>query len=278
MPRWAVFAGVTAVVLGLLLALARVSQLSMSDGADATQRDSPDGRFGDGYTVESNSEPPLIEDEPAADTDSTPEPSASQPASLSTGVLLANVALSQGLFLFLLVGSAWYARIPPVALGVTAVTESGLSALVIGVSLGIALYLVNELGTLGANAVGIETPDELRASLAPDSTAGWLVLLGLVLPTIAVFEEFLFRAALVGAFSMGFSLSPWLLALFSSVAFALGHGAQGTIGMVATGGLGFVLAGAFVLTGSLLVVVVAHYLVNALEFAVHEGFGSELAG
>jgi uncharacterized membrane protein len=36
-----------------------------------------------------------------------------------------------------------------------------------------------------------------------------------------------------------------------------------------------VLGAAYVLTGSLLAVVVAHYLVNALEFVVHEGLGIE---
>jgi membrane protease YdiL (CAAX protease family) len=91
-----------------------------------------------------------------------------------------------------------------------------------------------------------------------------------VLPLIAVFEEFLFRGVLVGAFAVGFGVSPWLLAVLSSIAFALGHGAQGTTGVAVTGALGFVLAAAFVVTGSLLVVVVAHYLVNALEFLVHE--------
>jgi hypothetical protein len=45
--------------------------------------------------------------------------------------------------------------------------------------------------------------------------------------------------------------------------------------MVVTGALGFALAAGFVLTGSLVVVVVAHYLVNALEFTVHEGLGVE---
>jgi membrane protease YdiL (CAAX protease family) len=90
------------------------------------------------------------------------------------------------------------------------------------------------------------------------------------LPLIAGFEEFLFRGVLVGALSTGFGLSPWALAVASSAAFALGHGAQGPAGVVVTGTLGFVLAAAFVLTGSLLVVVVAHYLVNALEFLVHE--------
>jgi membrane protease YdiL (CAAX protease family) len=50
------------------------------------------------------------------------------------------------------------------------------------------------------------------------------------------------------------------------------------VGVVVTGVLGFVLAAAFVLTGSLLAVVVAHYLVNALEFVVHEGLGADPFG
>lgn len=253
MARWAVFAGVTALVLVSLLALARASQLAMSG----------------------DPEPSPSELRPPTGPERVVQPSeSSHPTSLSTGLLLANVALSQGLFLLLLLGGALYARIPPAALGVAGTpTSSGLPALGIGIGLGFALYLLNELGSVGADAVGIETPDDLRESLAPDSAMGWIVLLCLVLPTIAVFEELLFRAALVGALSVGFSLSPWLLALFSSVAFALGHGAQGTVGMVVTGGLGLVLASVFVLTGSLLVVVVAHYLVNALEFVVHEGLG-----
>lgn len=278
MTRWAVFAGITALVGTLLLALARVSQSAMSGGtADSTvARSDSDERPSDSASLndaDSGAEIPKISQEETANHTDT---STARPESFSIGLLLANVALSQGVFLLILLGGAWYAQIPLAALGVTAVTTDGLSMLVVGIVLGIALYLVNELGTLGAEAVGIETPDELRESLAPDSPLGWVVLLCLVLPIIAVFEEFLFRAALVGALSVGFSISPWALAILSSIAFALGHGAQGTVGMVATGGLGLVLAAAFVMTGSLLVVVVAHYLVNALEFVVHEGFGIEL--
>jgi membrane protease YdiL (CAAX protease family) len=265
--RWAVFAGVTALVLTLLLVLARVSQLAMDDDAGSVQ---PATHDSDGV----NGEPNAPEFEQPENVTHQSATESTQPASVSAGYLLANVALSQGLFLFILLAGAWYARIPLAALGVTRPTTSGLSALVVGVALSIALYLANELGSRGATAVGIDTPDALRESLAPDSASGWLVLLGAVLPIIAVFEEFLFRAALVGALSAGFSLSPWLLAVLSSIAFALGHGAQGAIGIVATGILGFVLAGAFVVTGSLLVVVVAHYLVNAFEFVVHEGIGS----
>jgi len=39
--------------------------------------------------------------------------------------------------------------------------------------------------------------------------------------------------------------------------------------------LGVGLGALFVVTGSLLAVVLAHYLVNALEFVVHEGLGVE---
>ncbi|WP_049902600.1 CPBP family intramembrane glutamic endopeptidase [Halococcus agarilyticus] len=280
MPRWAVFAGVAALVLFLLLALARASQSTVDDSdstastVDTASHRRTDATLHDGSThPESNGGTA----EPIEGASVRPD-GAVRSGSLSAGALLANVALSQGLFAVVLLAAAWYAEIPLAALGVSAAPLStGLAALGVGIAVGLGLYLVNELGTLGANAAGIETPDALRELLTPDSRSGWIVLLVLVLPTIAIFEELLFRAALVGALSAGFGLSPWLLAVLSSIAFALGHGAQGTVGMVATGGLGFVLAGAFVLTGSLVVVVVAHYLVNALEFVVHEGLGIEVA-
>ncbi|MEF8814925.1 MAG: CPBP family intramembrane glutamic endopeptidase, partial [Halovenus sp.] len=91
-----------------------------------------------------------------------------------------------------------------------------------------------------------------------------------VLPLVALSEELLFRAALIGVPAAGYGLSPWLLAVVSSLAFAFAHGAQGRVGIVVTGSLGFVLAGGYILSGSLLLVVVAHYVINAVEFLVHE--------
>ena len=75
--------------------------------------------------------------------------------------------------------------------------------------------------------------------------------------------------------SLGCILLLWtVLAVASSVAFAAGHGAQGRLGIAATGVLGFVLAAVFVATESLLVVVVAHYIINAVEFGLG-GIGYE---
>lgn len=202
------------------------------------------------------------------------EESAESDMELTTGLLLVNVALSQGLFLAVLLAAAWYTRIPSSALGIgTGLT--GSAAVAGGLGLGSALYLGSELGGATADRLGLEYNEGLRELLAPDSMSGWAVLLAFVLPVIALFEEFLFRAALIGAVTAGYGISPWLLAIVASILFAIGHGAQGWTGIAVTGLLGFALAAGFILTGSLLVVVIAHYLVNALEFVVHEGLEVE---
>jgi membrane protease YdiL (CAAX protease family) len=195
---------------------------------------------------------------------------------MTSGILLANVAVSQGLFAAFLLFGAWFTGVPVSAFGVTNdPLSTGLPALGVGIGVGLVLYALNELGAMAGERFGVVASEDLRAMLAPDDLRGWVILLLGVLPLVAVFEELLFRGALVGVMWAGFGVSPWLLAALSSVAFALGHGAQGPGGILVTGLLGFVLAVTFVLTGSLLVVVVAHYLVNALEFVVHEGLGFE---
>lgn len=238
---------------------------STNSQADADESESP---------WDEDSETPWGENPAEIDAQ---RPREQAPPDFSSGTLLANVALSQGLFGALLVGAAWLAEIPLTALGVTLGNPSnvGLPAVGIGIAVGIALYIGNELAAVVVDALGVDYSEGLRESLAPETLQGWVVLLGGVLPIIAGFEELLFRAALIGAFATGFGLSPWLLAAFSTAAFAVGHGAQGPGGIAVTGLLGFALAAAFILTESLLVVVVAHYLVNALEFVIHEGVGVE---
>ncbi|AQL42040.1 hypothetical protein BV210_04610 [Halorientalis sp. IM1011] len=298
MAQWAAFVGLTGVVLTLLLALARLSQHAVRDDAGGAANDvrsrSPDRRHSDeiprfvppdadasanATDVDSHpgERPPRANGELAATGTGRrdPNPTADD---LSTGALLANVALTQGLFGGLLFAGAWYFGIPAWAFGVTdAPLSTGLPALAVGTLLGVALYAVNAVGAATADAAGVEYDERLRGMLSPDSTAGWLILLLGVLPIIAGVEEFIFRAAVIGATAAGFGTSPWALAVVSSIAFALGHGAQGRVGVVVTGTLGFVLATAFVLTESVLVVFVAHYLVNALEFVVHELLGIEWA-
>ncbi len=211
----------------------------------------------------------FLEQEDTLDASNT-EQEQPGPPSLSTATLLANVALTQGLFGLGIIVLAWYTSIPPVAFGL-ADGLSVVAATALGTAIGLVFFGLNDLATRFGQQRGMASSEALRAALAPESRLGWVVLLLVVLPIIAGFEELLFRGALIGVTAAGFGLSPWLLAVVSSLAFALGHEAQGRLGVLITGLLGFALAAVFILTGSLLVVIVAHYVINACEFIVHEG-------
>jgi len=266
-PRWRLFAGITLVVLVAVLVLSRATARTLS-GGDMPGTDSMH-RTG-------APDPADLPDPPATDervTDEPEHPMARHRRGAPTepgSDLLVSAALSQALVGSLLAGLAWYAEVPPGALGI----DDPRGALLPGLALGVALYGANEAGVWLADRFGIESDEALRELLAPETPGEWALLLFVVLPLVAVVEELLFRGALVGALAAGFPVSPWLLAVLSSVAFGLGHGLQGPGGVAVTASLGFVLAAAFVLTGSLWVVVLAHYIVNALEFLVHEGVGS----
>ena len=288
MAQWGTFAGVTGVVLLLLLVLSHLTTAAFEESPDPTSDDQHSSAVSrsDGDSSTHDLERSPLETECVSTEAGTADPdprdhrgSQTRPPveSLSTAELLANVALSQGLFAGVLIGAAIYTGIPAEALGIVVSTDYLVTGLTVGVAVGVALYVANELGAVSAKRFGIDHNEELREMLAPESAGGWLVLLVVVLPIIALFEELLFRAALIGVLSAGFEISPWVLAVGSSIAFGFGHGIQGTAGVLVTGLLGFVLAAVFIYTGSLLVVVVAHYLINALEFVVHEGLGLEWA-
>jgi membrane protease YdiL (CAAX protease family) len=311
--RWAPFFALTGVVVVLVLGLARLSSGALrEDGATKptagnSEPGEPDEALGEPTTPGSpgpqagrashrprppagggpqGPSPPVEPaDEPPGDPAVAARPAAQraeeeraqtdqEPVQLSTEMLLANVALTQGLVGIAIGAGLWYFEIPLGAIGLAADPwVAGLPAVGLGVGFGLVLWTGNEAAAGIADAVGAGYDEAMRSMLAPATHGGWAVLLGLVLPTVAVVEELLFRGALIGVPAAGLDISPWLLAVVSSAAFALGHGAQGRVGIAVTGLLGFVLAAGYVVSGSLVVVVVAHYLVNALEFVVHEALG-----
>lgn len=198
-----------------------------------------------------------------------PLPSERADEELSTGLLLANVVGSQLLFAGLLVAATLWAGVPAGPLGLSPVVT--LPGVGLGVVFGVALWAASESGGRIGARFGVDPAETLRGALAPTTRREWWLLLGGVLPVVAAFEEFLFRAVLIGAFAAGFDVPVAVLVVVSSVAFGLAHSAQGPAGIAVSGLLGGVLGVGFVLTGSLAVVVIAHYLVNAVEFVVHEG-------
>ena len=250
MTRWVAFATLAGLVSIVVLLSARASTRHVET---LSRHRSPTAEFADGAGHLD-----------AIDASDSPSPS----PDVSETALLANLTVSQGLFAAVLIAGVALANVPMAALGVGTASFSQWEVLAVGVGAGVVIAAANTLAGVLAEAVGADPGRALRELLTPDSRRGWVLLLGVVLPVIAGFEELLFRGILIGAFAVGFDTSPRLLAVGSSVLFAAGHGAQGRLGIAVTGLLGMVLAAVFVLTESLLVVVIAHYIVNAAEFAL----------
>jgi membrane protease YdiL (CAAX protease family) len=179
-------------------------------------------------------------------------------------VLYANVVGTQAVILGLLAVAAWFARIPPAVFG----AQSARDVVLFGLVSGLLLAAGSAIATRVLARAGVPPTAALREALAPRRPGETVALYGLVLPAVAVGEEALFRGALIGAVLAGVDVSPWVPVLASSALFGYAHSAQGRFGVVATGLLGVALGWAFVLSESLLAVVVAHYVVNAVEFAL----------
>ena len=255
-PRWELFAAAS-----ILVALALVV-LSRATARVVTAEDGPPSEGGSGALPEDAAEPNAGDESLAEATGPAPPP-------LPTGgALLANVALTHGLMASVVLVLAWYAELPWAALGLGPVSFSTVG---LGLGLGVGLYAASEAAAAAADRLGVEYDERLRELLAPESLGEWALMLLVILPIVAGAEELLFRGALIGALGFGLDLPVAALVVGSSILFGAGHSAQGTLGVVATAALGLVLGAAFVLTGSLAVVVVAHYAVNALEFVVEEG-------
>lgn len=156
-----------------------------------------------------------------------------------------------------------------VGLHTIAPASGGLEELGLGLGVGIVLYLATELLIPAVTVLGLEYEPGYE-QLFTGSPGGWPVFLGIVLPAVSLREELTYRIALIGVAATLFGTSPWLLAGGSTLLFGAIH-FTGDGGVVIAGLLGGGLAIAFVLTNSLLLIVVAHTVVNGAEFVVHYG-------
>lgn len=132
--------------------------------------------------------------------------------------------------------------------------------------IGLALFIPVYLAVSGAERLlryaGLSAPEALPSYLFP--TSGGEYLLAVVfLAVVAVTEETIFRGYLLLRFRA--LTGSVVVALFLSVAiFALGHGYQGSVGVVAVGLLGLLYALIYVWRGSLVAPTVMHFVQNAV--------------
>ena len=131
------------------------------------------------------------------------------------------------------------------------------------ISLGILLFIPFSFGTglleKGLQAIGLSVPSTpLPSFLAARGMVEFLLALVLVV-IVALAEETIFRGYLILRFKTVTS-NPIGAALLSAAIFSLGHGYEGSAGVVTVGVMGLVFAFVYMWRQSLVAPIVMHFL------------------
>ncbi len=138
------------------------------------------------------------------------------------------------------------------------------------VLLGIGLFVPMFVGAFYLERLllrlGLSSPATPLPSL--EARGGAEALLGLLLVTVvAISEETLFRGYLLLRLRTTVRSST-VAVLLSSVIFAIGHGYEGTAGLVTVGAMGLVFALVYLWRGSLIAPIVMHFLQDFLAIVL----------
>jgi membrane protease YdiL (CAAX protease family) len=135
------------------------------------------------------------------------------------------------------------------------------------ISVGILLFIPFTFGTglleKGLQAIGLSAPSTpLPSFLTARGTVEFLLALVLVV-IVALAEETIFRGYLILRFK-AITSSPIGAALLSAAIFSLGHGYEGSAGVVTVGVMGLVFAFVYMWRRSLVAPIVMHFLQDFL--------------
>ncbi|MDA8094834.1 MAG: type II CAAX endopeptidase family protein [Betaproteobacteria bacterium] len=129
------------------------------------------------------------------------------------------------------------------------------------IGLGFALFVPFFVGAAGLAGLlrqaGLSAPDHIPAFLAAKST-GQLVFAGLLALIVAIAEETIFRGYLILRFRA--FASPAVSVALSTCIFALGHGYEGSAGVLTVAAMGLVFAALYLWRKSLIAPMTLHFL------------------
>jgi membrane protease YdiL (CAAX protease family) len=133
----------------------------------------------------------------------------------------------------------------------------------IGAALFVPVFFLVSLLERVLQQIGFSAPSTPLPSALSAAGPGEFVLAGVLVAVVAVSEETIFRGYLV--LRLQRVTGGWLIAaLLSSVIFALGHGYEGTAGLLTVGVLGFSFALVYRWRGSLVAPMTMHFLQDFL--------------
>jgi membrane protease YdiL (CAAX protease family) len=113
-------------------------------------------------------------------------------------------------------------------------------------------------------SIGFTVPSTPTPSLQPKTDAVHLIVATVLVTVVAIAEETIFRGYLILRFRTLTGSVGWAV-LLSVVVFSLGHGYEGTAGVVTVGAMGLVFALAYIWRKSLVMPMTMHFLQDLLS-------------
>jgi membrane protease YdiL (CAAX protease family) len=141
--------------------------------------------------------------------------------------------------------------------------RKGWRELGLGVLLFIPMYFAANLLDSALQAAGLSAPSTPTPSALSATGTAEFVLAGILVVVVAIAEETIFRGYLILRFR-SVTASAAAAAVLSAVVFSLGHGYEGTAGVVTVGFMGLVFALVFLWRRSLVAPMVMHFLQDFL--------------
>ncbi len=144
--------------------------------------------------------------------------------------------------------------------------------ILLGLLLFVPFFLATGLVENGLRGAGLSVPSKPLPSFLAARGPAELVLAVVLVAVVAVAEETIFRGYLLLRFSAILS-SPTLAALVSAAIFSLGHGYEGSAGVITVGFMGFVFAFFYLWRQSLVAPITMHFLQDFIGIVVLPLFG-----
>lgn len=139
------------------------------------------------------------------------------------------------------------------------------------VLLGVGLFIPIFFGAAWLDrflqTIGFSTPATPQPSFLPTTGTAEFVLASILVAVVALTEETIFRGYLILRFR-NIMANPATAVVLSAVIFSLGHGYEGTAGVITVGVMGLIFALVYVWRGSLVAPMVMHFLQDFLSIVL----------
>lgn len=160
---------------------------------------------------------------------------------------------------------AWRNHEAPTVIGWSA--GRGWLEIALGMVLFVPVFFGGAWLESALHAVGFSLPATPLPSLDPAPDPPQLLLAAILVAVVAFAEETIFRGYLMLRLT-ALTKSPAVAVALSALVFSIGHGYEGSAGVITVGALGAVLAVVYLWRGSLLAPVTMHFLQDFIGIVV----------